>query len=162
MFTGDASGEWLTRALHRAGLANRPASESPTDGLLLHGALVTAACRCAPPANRPDRAELERCAAFLDREFELLNRLRVVVALGRIAWDTVLGRARRVAPGRVPRPAPAFSHGASARLILRGREPMWVLGCYHPSRQNTQTGRLTQVMLDEVIQRAVALAAGED
>ena len=162
MFTGDASGEWLYRALHGAGFASRPASESRADGLLLHDALVTAACRCAPPSNRPDREELERCATFLDREFELLDRLRVVVALGRIAWDTVLRRARRVAPGRVPRPAPAFSHGASALLILRGREPVWVLGSYHPSRQNTQTGRLTRAMLDEVILRAVHLAALEE
>jgi uracil-DNA glycosylase family 4 len=156
MFTGDSSGEWLWRALHGAGLASRAESSSRDDGLALRGGFVTAACRCAPPDNRPTPAELAACAPFLDREIELLPEVRVVLALGRIAWDAVLRRARRVAPSSVASPAPVFGHGASTRLALRGdRPPVLVLGCYHPSRQNTQTGRLTRRMLASVVRRAV-------
>lgn len=161
MFTGDRSGEWLYAALHRQGLANRAESVSRDDGLRLRGVWVTAACRCAPPENKPRPEELEACSAFLDREFELLDRLGVVVPLGRIAWDAVLRRARRVAPNAVPRPGPGFGHGAVAPLALReGGEPISVVGSYHPSRQNTQTGRLTRPMFDRVLRRAVRLAGG--
>ena len=157
MFTGDRSGEWLYAALHRAGLANRPASVHRDDGLALSGAFISAACRCAPPGNRPATEELARCAPFLDREIELLERLRVVVALGRIGWDAALARAARA--GELPRPRPAFAHGAEARLRLgRSAAPLWLLGCYHPSQQNTFTGRLTRPMLEAVLRRAVRLA----
>lgn len=160
IFTGDRSGEWLYGAMHRAGLANQGVSVSREDGLKLTGAFVTASCRCAPPGNRPVREELDACSRYLDREFALLTRLRVVVALGKIAWDTILGRARRVDPEKMPRPRPAFGHGAESRLHLQdGRPPVTVLGCYHPSQQNTQTGRLTRPMLQAVMRRAVSLAA---
>jgi uracil-DNA glycosylase family 4 len=147
--------------LHRAGLANQAVSTRADDGLALRDAFVTAACRCAPPANRPRPEELARCAPYLDEEFERLDRLRVVVALGRIAWDAALRRVERVAPGGLPRPRPAFGHGAEAELPLgrRGR-PVALLGSYHPSQQNTQTGRLTRPMLDAVLRRAVARAVG--
>ena len=157
MFTGDRSGEWLYAALHHAGLANRAASVHRDDGLALSGAFISAACRCAPPGNRPTREELERCAPFLDHEIELLDRLRVVVALGRIAWDAALARAARV--GKPPRPRPKFAHGAETRLAIGGSgTPLWLVGSYHPSQQNTFTGRLTRPMLEAVFLRAVQLA----
>ncbi len=159
MFTGDRSGDWLYAALHRAGLADRPESVSARDGLTLAGAFVSAACRCAPPGNRPTPVELDRCSGFLDREFDLLDRLRVVLALGKIAWDACLRRSRRIALEQMPRPLPRFGHGSSARLQLRpGDDRLHLLGSYHPSRQNTQTGRLSRRMFDSVIQRAVRLA----
>jgi uracil-DNA glycosylase family 4 len=153
MFTGDRSGEFLYAALHRVGLANRPESVSCQDGLALRDAFVTATCRCAPPQNRPSRDEIERCAEYLDREIDLLP-IEVVVALGRIAWDAALRRALRFGP--LPRPRPAFAHGAQTRLCLHadGRAVV-LLGSYHPSQQNTQTGRLTPAMLDRVLRRAV-------
>jgi len=162
MFTGDRSGDWLYGALHRAGLASRADARSRDDGLELRGAFVSATCRCAPPDNRPTPDEMARCAPFLDRELELLGELRVVVALGRIAWDAALRRAGRASAGAGPsRPRPAFAHGAETRLAL-GREaaPLWLIGSYHPSQQNTQTGRLTRPMLDAVLERAVFLARG--
>ena len=155
MFTGDGSGDFLYAALHRAGLASRPVSASRDDGLVLRDAFVTAACRCAPPANRPSPGELARCAPFLDRELRALRRLRVAVALGAIAWKAMLGALAR-AGREVPRPAPRFAHGAV--LELPGGPAL--VGSYHPSRQNTQTGRLTPEMLDAVLVRAVALARG--
>lgn len=152
MFTGDSSGNFLYAALHRAGLASQPTSRARDDGLVLRGAFITAACRCAPPGNRPEPAELARCAPFLDRELAALTRLTVVVALGAIAWRAALGALARA--GRtVPRPAPRFGHGAVA--ALPGAPAL--VGSYHPSRQNTQTGRLTAAMLDAVLARAVAL-----
>ena len=159
VFTGDASGEWLYGALHRAGLASQAESVARDDGLKLRDVYISGVCRCAPPANRPTPQEIERCAPYLDRELDLLCRLRVTVALGQIAWEAALRRARRLAPRSVPRPRPAFGHGSLARLPLReGRPPLWLLGSYHPSQQNTQTGRLTSRMLDAVLQRAVRLA----
>ncbi len=159
MFTGDRSGEWLYGALHRAGLADRAESVSRDDGLRLERTFVTAPCRCAPPANRPTREELDACRPFLDREFELFGDLRVVLALGRIAWAEVLRRARRVAPASVPRPLPRFGHGAEARVEVRaGAGAVALLGSYHVSQQNTQTGRLTRPMLDRVVRRAVRIA----
>ncbi len=156
MFTGDRSGEWLYGVLHRAGLANRPSSIARTDGLALHGAFVTAACRCAPPDNRPAPAELVACATHLDRELELLRpSLRVVLALGRIAWDAAMARARRVARDRLARPRPAFAHGAEVQVSLfRDADPLWLVASYHPSQQNTLTGRLTRPMLERVVRRA--------
>ena len=159
MFTGDGSGEWLYRALHRAGLSDRAESVSRDDGLRLRGAFISAACRCAPPANRPSAEEFRNCAPFLDREVELLSGIRVVLALGGIAWDTALRLSARVAPESLPRPRPRFGHGARTRLALRASgSPVWLLGCYHPSRQNTQTGRLTRTMLDAAVRRSVRLA----
>jgi uracil-DNA glycosylase family 4 len=154
MFTGDRSGDWLYGALHRAGLASQAESISRSDGLKLDGVLISAAARCAPPANKPGKEELANCARFLDREFSLLKNLEVVVALGKIAWDTVLARSSRVAPDLMPRPKPKFGHCAATALVLNpGQAPMAVIGSYHPSQQNTQTGRLTQAMFDEVIER---------
>jgi uracil-DNA glycosylase family 4 len=159
MFTGDRSGEWLYGALHRVGLSGRALSEGRGDGLTLRGAFISATCRCAPPANRPSREEMARCEPYLDREFELLGRLRVVVALGQIAWDAALRRAQRSSTEGLPRPRPRFGHGSTCRLPFREHEPpFWLLGSYHPSQQNTQTGRLTRAMFDRVMRRAVALA----
>jgi uracil-DNA glycosylase family 4 len=155
MFTGDGSGDFLYAALHRAGLANRAESVSRDDGLVLEDAFVTAACRCVPPGNRPEPRELARCAPFLDRELAALPRLAVVVALGAIAWKAVLASFAR-AGHAVLRPAPRFGHGVAASIA---GAPV-LLGSYHPSRQNTQTGRLTPAMLDAVLVRAVALSRG--
>jgi len=153
MFTGDASGAFLWPALHRAGLADRPASVSRDDGLSLRGAFVSNAVRCVPPGNRPDPAELRRCAPFLDRELAALGGVRVVVALGAIAWDAAL-RALDRARHALPRPRPRFGHGAT--LELPGAPVL--LGCYHPSQQNTRTGRLTAGMLDRILERARSIA----
>ncbi len=151
VFTGDRSGDFLYAALHRAGLANQGRSESRGDGLVLRRAWVTLSARCAPPANAPRPDELARCAPWLARELELL-RPRVVLALGAIAWGAVLGvlRAQGVV---VPRPAPRFAHGAE--VSLDGAPTL--LGAYHVSQQNTQTGRLTPAMFDQVLRRAVEL-----
>ncbi len=153
MFTGDRSGDFLYAALHRAGLASQPVSRARGDGLTLRGAFVTAACRCAPPENRPSPGELARCAPVLDAELALLAP-RVLVALGAVGWDAALGALRR-AGHPVPRPRPRFGHGAELRLP--GAPTL--VGSYHPSQQNTQTGRLTPAMLDAVLARAVALAS---
>jgi uracil-DNA glycosylase len=153
MFTGDRSGEWLYAALFRAGFADRPRSERRGDDLRLSDAYVTAVVRCAPPANRPTPTERDRCLPYLARELEALDRGRVLVALGAFAWDGAL-RAIAALGSPWPRPRPRFGHGIEARV---GR---WaLLGCYHPSQQNTFTGRLTRPMLDQVLARAGELAA---
>jgi uracil-DNA glycosylase family 4 len=154
MFTGDRSGDWLYAALHRAGLASRPTSTGRDDGLRLRGAWVTAAVRCAPPANKPTVAERDRCRPFLDRELALLPNARVLVALGSFGWDAAL-RALAASGGEVPRPKPRFGHGAEVAI---GRRTL--LGSYHPSQQNTFTGRLTEAMLDAVLERAVRIGSG--
>jgi uracil-DNA glycosylase family 4 len=154
MFTGDRSGDWLYAALHRAGYASQPHSWASGDGLSLRGIRVVAAVRCAPPANRPTTEERRTCGAWLDRELELAApRLRSVLALGAIGWDAALASARRVG-WEVPRPKPRFGHGAEAVLTAGGR-PVRLLGSYHVSQQNTFTGRLTEAMLDEVLDRAI-------
>lgn len=151
MFTGDGSGDWLYAALHLTGFASRPTATRSDDGLTLRDAFVTAAARCAPPANKPTREELDACAPFLDREFDLLGRVEIVLALGSIAWDAVLRRAGRVAPESIPSPRPRFGHLATTSLVVRrGADPVRLLGSYHPSRQNTQTGRLTREMWESV------------
>jgi uracil-DNA glycosylase family 4 len=151
VFTGDASGDFLWAALHAAGLADRPASRRADDGLTLTDTYVAAAVRCAPPANRPTPLERDTCAPFLVREIALLDRLVVVVALGQFGWDA--GLRAFDALGHRPRPRPRFGHG---REVVVG--PYRLLGSYHPSQQNTFTGRLTPTMLGEVLARAMALA----
>ncbi|MGH9056486.1 MAG: uracil-DNA glycosylase [Acidimicrobiales bacterium] len=148
IFTGDRSGDWLFASMYRRGLANQPTSTSAGDGLRLHGAWVCSAVRCAPPANRPTLEERDRCAPFLVRELDLLPRVRVVVALGGFAYDAV-ARAFGV------RRRPPFGHGVEADL---GRAGIRVVCSYHPSQQNTFTGRLTEPMLDAVFARAVQLS----
>jgi uracil-DNA glycosylase family 4 len=152
VFTGDSSGHFLYAALWRARLANQPTSASKDDGLELRGVWVTLPVRCVPPGNRPNPDEIERCAPFLDREVHYLPGLRVVVALGSIAWNAWFDHLART--GTSVRPRPRFGHGAEARI--EGRPT--VLGSYHVSQQNTQTGRLTPAMFDDVLQRAKQIA----
>jgi uracil-DNA glycosylase family 4 len=152
MFTGDRSGDWLYAALHRAGYASQPESLRRGDGLRLGGAYITAVVRCAPPANRPAPAERDNCLPYLARELALLERSRVIVALGAFAWDGTL-RALRELGAETPRPKPRFGHGSEAAV------GHWtLLGCYHPSQQNTFTGRLTEPMLDRIFARARELS----
>jgi uracil-DNA glycosylase family 4 len=154
VFTGDRSGDWLYAALHRAGFASQPSATDAADGLRLMGVRVVAAVRCAPPANRPATGERDTCAHWLDREVELmLPSVRAVVALGSFAWSAALGTLARCGLA-VPRPRPRFSHGAELRLAATGDAGLLLLGCYHPSQQNTFTGRLTEAMLDDVLARA--------
>ncbi len=153
VFTGDRSGDWLFASMWRCGLANQPRSFSRDDGLELRGAYVTAAVRCAPPANKPLPAERDNCFPYLLRELELLRKLRAIVCLGAFAWDAAL-RARAALGEPVPRPRPRFGHGAE----LPSSGAMTLLGCYHPSQQNTFTGRLTEPMMDAVFLRARELA----
>ncbi|MEQ7849178.1 uracil-DNA glycosylase [Nocardioides kribbensis] len=161
VFTGDRSGDWLFASLHRVGLAERPTSEHAGDGQRLVHTRLVAAVRCAPPQNRPTPAERDTCAPWLDRELALVGEhVRVVVALGAFGWAAALGGVRR-AGWQVPRPAARFGHGAQARLVRPDGEEVPLLGCYHPSQQNTFTGRLTEPMLDEVLGRAAALATME-
>ena len=153
IFTGDRSGDWLFAALHRAGYANRPVSERRDDGLRLYGAYVAAVVRCAPPANRPTPKERDTCIPYLVRELRLLGKAHVILALGSFAWDGTL-RALRQLGVRVPSPRPAFGHGAEAQI-----GEYVLLGCFHPSQQNTFTGKLTAEMMDAVLARARALGA---
>jgi uracil-DNA glycosylase family 4 len=147
IFTGDRSGDWLFGALHRSGFASQPTSERRDDGLRLDGAFVAAAVRCAPPGNRPLPAERDNCLPYAAEELRLMRSVRVIVCLGGFAWDAA-GRLHDL------RPRPRFTHGAE-RLVEGGRT---LLGCYHPSQQNTFTGKLTPAMLDDVFERARALA----
>ncbi len=152
VFTGDRSGDWLFAALHRAGLAALPTSTAAGDGQQLRGARIVAAVRCAPPDNRPTPQERDTCAPWLDAELAQLPHVRVVLCLGGFAWDAAL---RHLAAGgaALPRPRPRFGHGATAQVGA-----LTLLGCYHPSQQNTFTGRLTVPMLDEVFATAARLA----
>jgi uracil-DNA glycosylase family 4 len=152
IFTGDRSGDWLFASLHRTGFANQPHSERPGDGLRLRGAYITAVVRCAPPANRPTTTERDTCLPYLVRELELLSEARALVALGSFAWDGVL-LALRSKGIPAARPKPRFGHGAEATV-----GPYTVLGCFHPSQQNTFTGKLTETMLDDVFRRARELS----
>lgn len=152
VFTGDRSGDFLYAALHRAGLASQPTSVAKDDGLRLKEVFVTLALRCVPPDNKPLPVELRRCAPYLDRELDLLPNVRVVLALGKIAFDAVTTRALR--RGMAERPLPAFAHGAEARL-----GEFTLIASYHVSQQNTQTGRLTPAMFDAVLARARAVTA---
>ena len=154
VFTGDESGNFLFSALFSAGLANRPASLRANDGLLLSGALVTAACRCAPPDNRPTPKEFANCRPFLVRELRLLRPGSAIVALGSLAFSSVLAALADLGAA-IPKPRPRFAHGA--RFSIGG---FALFGSYHPSQQNTFTGRLTQGMLRQVLRRAVRTGKG--
>jgi uracil-DNA glycosylase family 4 len=153
MFTGDRSGDWLFASLHRVGLASQPGSRARDDGQRLDHVRLTAAVHCAPPGNRPTPEEFAACSDWLAAEFAIVRpHVRVAVALGGLAWSSTLGVLAR-ADVTVPRPRPRFGHGAE--VALGG---LTLLGCYHPSQQNTFTGRLTEPMLDAVLGRAVGLA----
>ena len=152
VFTGDASGDFLWAALHDLGLADRPSSRRADDGLTLTGVRIAAAVRCAPPLNKPTIEERDACAPFLARELAILDTATVIVALGQFGWDAVLRvLARSGAP--VPRPRPRFGHEAEVAI-----GPYRLLGSYHPSQQNTFTGRLTRPMFGAVLDRARTLA----
>jgi uracil-DNA glycosylase family 4 len=148
VFTGDRSGDWLFRALHRAGFANQPTSRSIDDGLRLRNAYIAAALRCAPPGNRPTPAEFARCQPFLESEIRLLGNLRVVIGLGRTAMDRFL-RAWAATGHQVPRPHPRFGHAVAHDL-----GGITLIASYHPSQRNTQTGLLRQEMFDRVFRLA--------
>jgi len=149
MFTGDRSGDWLFDALHHAGFANRPTSRHRDDGLRLSDAYITAALRCAPPTNKPMPRELARCEPYLLEELRLLDRVRVVVGLGRIAWQAYLRARRRLGAPR-PRRAPRFAHGAETTFA----DGITLIASYHPSQQNTFTGKLTRPMLRRIFATA--------
>jgi uracil-DNA glycosylase len=153
IFTGDRSGDWLFAALYRAGFANQPQSIARDDGLELTGCYVTAAVRCAPPTNRPLPSERDNCLPYLQRELALMSSVRVIVCLGGFAWDAAL-RTLAALEAPIPRPRPRFAHGATAELAR------WTLvGSYHPSQQNTFTGRLTESMLDAVFELTKRVSA---
>ena len=147
MFTGDRSGEWLFRALHRADFANQPSSVDLDDGLELYNCAITAVCHCAPPDNKPMAEEVDNCREWIDTTFQLTPG-KVLLALGQIGWKAILDQAieRGWHTGRRPK----FGHGAEVALA----EDRWILASYHPSQQNTFTGRLTEPMLDAVMARA--------
>ncbi len=146
MFTGDRSGDFLYAALHATGFANQPTSVRRGDGLALSDCFITAGVRCAPPANKPLPSERDNCRPWLDAELALLPKPRVIVCLGAFAWDLV-----------APRPRPRFGHGAEART-----DRYALLGCFHPSQQNTFTGKLTEPMMEGVLRRPRELAGGDE
>ncbi len=162
VFTGDRSGDFLFASLYRTGLANQPTSVTADDGLRLTGARMVAAVRCAPPANKPTTEERDTCAPWLVHEFRLVApALRVVVCLGGFAWQALWP----VLAGfgyEVPRPRPTFGHGAEVTVTGHGKTPLLLLGCYHPSQQNTFTGRITGEMTDLIFLRAKTRAAASD
>jgi uracil-DNA glycosylase family 4 len=143
MFTGDDSGKFLYPALYRAGFANQPDGLRVDDGLQLIDLWITAVCRCVPPDNKPTRDEINTCRPWLDAEMGLLSNLQGIVALGKIAWDETFHSLVEAQGDKIP----AFSHGS---LYMPKQGGIWVLGSYHPSRQNTQTGRLSAAMFDEI------------
>ncbi|UFU08324.1 uracil-DNA glycosylase [Ruania halotolerans] len=156
VFTGDRSGDWIFAALHRAGYANQPESIDAADGLALDGARIVAAVRCAPPDNAPTPQEKHTCAPWLDREIELLApHLTAILTLGGIGWQATFAALRRLG-WQVPRPQPSFGHGAMATVTRPVGGPVAIIGSYHVSQQNTFTGRLTETMLDDVLQRCRA------
>jgi uracil-DNA glycosylase family 4 len=152
IFTGDRSGDWLFGALHRTGYANQATSVSADDGLELRDAYVAAVVRCAPPANKPTTEERDRCMPYLVRELALLERVRVIVVLGKFAYDAT-ARVLAMSGSPLPSPRPPFGHGVEV-----ASDRATVVGCYHPSQQNTFTGKLTESMIDDVFARARALS----
>lgn len=157
MFTGDQSGSWLFEALHHAGFASQPTSERSDDGLTLRDAYITAAIRCAPPANKPAPDEIMNCRPYLLDELVLLDRVRVVVGLGRIGWHAYL-RARAALGAAAPVRTPVFGHGVATELA----DGVTLIACYHPSQQNTFTGKLTRPMLRGVFTAAAAILGGHE
>jgi uracil-DNA glycosylase family 4 len=153
IFTGDRSGDFLFAALHRVGLANQPTSTHREDGLTLADCYISATARCAPPANKPTADEVENCSAYLDREWKLLRKKRVLLALGKIAWDAAIDLARRNECGEAAR-SKDFGHGAIAKLSDR----LSLVGSYHVSQQNTFTGKLTTTMFDKVLRECQRLS----
>jgi uracil-DNA glycosylase len=153
VFTGDRSGDFLFAALHRNDFANQPTSVRSDDGLTLTGCYISATARCAPPANKPTPQEVTACADFLDAAWRLLKRKRIILALGKIAWDATLALATRNGVA-LPRPRPIFAHGATFHLSPQ----LALIGSYHVSQQNTFTGKLTNRMFDEVLMRARKIA----
>ncbi len=156
IFTGDRSGDWLYETLHACGFSNQPTSIRPADGLKLKSCYITAAVRCAPPYNKPLREEFDNCRPYLAREIKLLKGVRVVVALGKIAFDSFL-KAYQESGHSVPRPRPQFRHGGSVAL----GNGLTLLASYHPSQQNTFTGKLTREMLHEVFRKAKEVLRAE-
>lgn len=155
MFTGDGSGAWLARALHRAGFATSPHSIARGDGFALIDAFITAALRCAPPANKPTPEQMRRCAVHMRGELALLRRLAVAIGLGKIGFGAAVNRLAEAGYSWSPGLRPRFAHGAEYRLVPPcSKTPLLLLASYHPSRQNTNTGKLTQAMLDDVFARA--------
>jgi uracil-DNA glycosylase family 4 len=152
VFTGDASGDFLWRALYDTGMADRPSSRRADDGLTLTDAYIAAAVRCAPPLNKPTIEERDNCLPYLVREIAILDTIRVIVPLGQFGWDAVLRALGAL--GYAARPKPRFGHGASARV-----GPYTLVGSYHPSQQNTFTGKLTVPMFEAVLRRARELAS---
>ena len=158
MFTGDRSGDWLFAGLHRVGLARQASSISRDDGQQLLGVRITAAVHCAPPANKPEPAERHACAHWLQEELRIIEpEVRVIVPLGGIAWTAALSVLRQ---GGWTVPSARFGHGASTVATSPSGRPVTILGSYHPSQQNTFTGRLTEPMLDDVLSRARDLSRG--
>ena len=153
VFTGDRSGDWLFASLHRTGYANQPTSVHANDGLELRGAFISAVVKCAPPANKPTIDERDRCLPYLVREMQLLQEVTVIVALGSFGWDGAIRALVETGADR-PRPKPRFGHMAEVTIGARR-----LVGCYHPSQQNTFTGKLTEPMIDSVFRRARQLAA---
>ena len=153
MFTGDRSGDWLYASMHRTGFANQGTAVSNDDGLVLTNAYITAPVRCAPPANKPTLEERDTCMPYMVRELEILPNVAVIVALGKFAWDAAL-KVLSLSGCSIPRPKPKFGHLAEAEV-----GPYTLLGSYHPSQQNTFTGKLTEGMLDAVFARARLLSS---
>jgi len=156
VFTGDSSGRWLFRALYKAGFANQPTWQQRDDGLKLIDSYITAVCHCAPPDNKPLPSEIEHCGVYLDEELKRLKRLRVVIALGKIAFDNYLKGLRRL-DVTLPKPLPQFAHNVVHTLA---DDLAVLIASYHPSRQNTNTGKLTEPMFDAVFARARRLLDG--
>lgn len=152
MFTGDRSGDWLFRAMHKAGFCNQAHAVDKNDGLELIDAYIAASCRCAPPQNKPTREEMLRCRPFLEREMMALGNIKVLLGLGKIGFDTAFRTARDVGlvAAEKQRPVPKFGHGVCYPL----HEDLWILGTFHPSQQNTFTGKLTEPMMDSVFTQA--------
>lgn len=148
MFTGDRSGDWLYRALHKAGFANQAESRELSDGLALKNCYITATAHCAPPENKPTRAEIESCHPFLANELKLLSNVRVVIALGKLAFDRILKEPQLQWAPKTPKPQ--FGHG----LVYELPSGLYLIGSYHPSQQNTFTGKLTEPMFDAIFQTA--------
>ena len=161
VFTGDRSGDWLFRALHRAGVASQPSSTALGDGLELSGVWIAAAVRCAPPANKPEPAERQTCLPFLERELALLRRLRSILVLGQFAYD-VVRRDLATSVGESPDGSPTgdrfpkFGHGVETAAVLRDGRSVAIVCSFHPSQQNTFTGKLTQPMFDAAVSRVLA------